>query len=281
MTSNQIETLSLTSWPELGFVEGQRALERPRFNVMRILGLSAVCLFILGMILSSAHFWGLSQKPKTFEHAWFQLERPWRIAPLALLEKTRPRDFIWIDVIRSREQNLYAATSPLDLTKKNWSDQELQRLGFPPLKEALARVSERPLVLNLLSNVEGLDLQLSDLIGASGKDRILVQSEFDNLMRALKKLQPLWLYGSSQAERVRFRTFESLWILTATPFLGDVYVGPLKQMKVELLTENVAAEIKRRGQHLIVGPVKTKDEWDQALRLGADGVFIDHEDLLQ
>lgn len=247
---------------------------------MRIIGLSAVCLFILGMILSSAHFWGLSQKPKTFEHAWFQLDRPWRIAPLSLLEKTKPSDFIWIDVVRSQEQNLFAATSPIDLTKKYWSDRELQELGFPQLKDALTRVEGRRLVLNLLSNVEGLDLQLSDLIGASGKDRILVQSEFDNLMRALKKLQPLWLYGSSQAERVRFRTFESLWILTATPFQGDVYVGPLKQKNVELLTEQVAAEIKRRGQHLIVGPLKNKDEWDQALRLGADGVFIDHEELL-
>ena len=189
-------------------------------------------------------------------------------------------DFIWIDVVRSQEQNLYGITKPIDLSKKHWSDQELTTLGFAQLKDILAQTSDRNLILNLMSNADGIDLQISDLIGTSGKGRIMIQSEYDILMRSIKKLQPLWLYGSSQGERVRFRTFESLWILPATPFQGDVYVGPFKQKNVELLTEKVAQEIKRRGQKMIIGPVQTLDEYNLALRLGADGVFIDQEELL-
>jgi glycerophosphoryl diester phosphodiesterase len=208
------------------------------------------------------------------------VQRPWRIVPLSFLGKSIKSDFIWVDVVRSAEQNLYAVNKPIDLSKKHWSDQELTAQGFAQLKDSLAETRDRNLILNLMTNADGIDLQISDLIGTSGKGRIMIQSEYDILMRSIKKLQPLWLYGSSQGERVRFRTFESLWILPATPFQGDVYVGPFKQKNVELLTEKVAQEIKRRGQKIIVGPVQTLEEYNLALRLGADGVFIDHEELL-
>ncbi|MFN7728649.1 MAG: hypothetical protein ACK5P7_05800 [Bdellovibrio sp.] len=247
---------------------------------MRLVGLTAIVLLVLAMILSSAHFWGLSQMPKAFDHPWYKVPRPWRVVPLRFLEKSINSDFIWIDVVRSVEQNLYAVTKPIDFSKKNWSDQELAGHGFAQLKDGLAQTRDRNVVLNLVTNADGIDLQISDLIGTSGKDRIMIQSEYDILMRSIKKLQPLWLYGSSQGERVRFRTFESLWILPATPFQGDIYVGPFRQKNVELLTEKVAQELKRRGHKMIIGPVQTLDDYNLALRLGADGVFIDQEEVL-
>ena len=247
---------------------------------MRLILLTLGTFVLLGVSFLTIRFWGLGRTPEHFDHPWMQIKTPWIIVPLAL-ESQAPKDaFLWIDVVRSKEQNLYALKDNLDFSRPQWSDQELAPHA-QELKSVLEKERGRNLVLNIRSNVDGIDLQISDLVGKSGEGRVLIQSDYDLVIQSIKRLQPLWLYGSTTAEKVRFRTFESLWIETATPFKGDVYVGPFEQKHVTLLTETIFKEIKRRGKKVIVGPVQSKEEEDLALRLGADGVFIDQAGLLR
>lgn len=246
---------------------------------MRLILISVATLLIVGMILLTARFWGLGRAPEAFDHPWFALERPWIVAPWPLADKAPSRSVLWIDVLRSVEGNLYAVPKDPGDPRRKWTDAELAQRGSP-LNEVLGRLADRRLILNILSNAENIDLQISDLIGKSGEGRILIQSDYDVVMSSIKRLQPLWLFGSSQADRVRFRSFQSMWILPATPFKGDVYIGPFQQKNVNILSPEVAAEVKRRGKRLIAGPLATKEEIDLALGLGADGVFIDQPELL-
>jgi len=246
---------------------------------MRLFLISLGSLVVVGMILASVHFWGLGRAPDVFDHPWLHLQTPWMIVPLKLKDQAPPTALLWIDVVRSREKNLYALTGSIDLTQTEWPDDELKKVGSS-LPELLNTIKDRNLVINIVSNATDIDLQMSDLIGKSGEGRILIQSDYDLVLESIKKLQPLWLYGSSQSDRVRFATFASMWIVTATPFKGDVYVGPFRQRKITLLTPEIASEVKRRGKKLIVGPLETKAELELALRLGADGVFIDQAELI-
>jgi hypothetical protein len=246
---------------------------------MRLLIVTIGTFLVVGLILSTIHFWGLSRDFESFDHPWFHMRTPWIVVPWTLREKAPAEALLWMDIVQSSEQNLFAVEPGFDLGAKKWPDAELSKKG-ENLKSALEKTSGRNLVLNVLSNAENIDLQISDTVGPSGEGRVLIQSDFDVIMRSLKKLQPLWLFGSSQAERVRFRSFESMWILPATPFKGDVYIGPLQQKNVTLLTEAVARELKRRHKKIIAGPLHTKEEIDLALRLGADGVFIDQPELI-
>lgn len=248
---------------------------------MRLIGLTFITFVFLALIAITIHFWGLGQNKKNFEHPWDQMPKPWRVVSLQLIEKASPKDFIWIDVVESAEKNIFSIqTGEFEASKKSWTELELKNKGITPLKKALEKAAGHNLILNVLSNTENLDLRLSEMIPKELRDKVLIQSPYDVILSSLKKQQPLWLFGISDAERVRMRTFESLWLLPAAPFEGDVYVGTFFKKKVELLSENIVSEIKRRGKKLIVGPLKSKEELELALRLGVDGVLIDQEELL-
>lgn len=246
---------------------------------MRVLLLSVTTLALVATALLSVRFWGLSLPIETFDHPWFHRPTPWLIVPEGLATQADPQATLWIEVIRSEEQNLYAVPQNFDFTRKKWADAELVGKATP-LVEDLRAWGNRDLILNIRSNVENIDLQISDLIGKSGNGRLLIQSDYDLVLQSIKKLQPLWLFGTSQAERVRLRSFESMGILPAAPIKADVYIGPFKQRGVELLTEQVFAEMKRRGKKIIVGPIETPEERELALRRGADGLYVNQPELL-
>ena len=247
---------------------------------MRLILLTLGTFAILGILILTIRLWGLGRTSERFDHPWQQLKTPWIVVPLSLESKAPSDAILWIDVLRSKEQNLYSLNEELDLSRLTWTDEELAKHATE-LKVILEKYKNRNLVLNIRSNVENIDLQISDLIGKTGEGRVLIQSDYDLVLQSIKKLQPLWLYGATTADKVRFRTFESIWVETATPFKGDVYIGPFQQKHVPLLTETIFQEIKRRGKKVIIGPLQSKEEIDLALRLGADGVFIDQAGLLR
>ena len=256
---------------------------------MRLVLISIATAALLSLVLLSIRFWGLSQTADDFDHPWFHIQTPWMIVPFetadpesrSVLEKKQalPNAMIWIYVYDSLERNLFATSTVIAPSLQPHTDAELSQLGRP-LRDVLGRFQGKNLILDIRSNEDSIDLQISDLIGKSGNGRIMIQSDYDVILRSIKKLQPLWLYGSSQAERVRFTTFDSLLIVTATTFKGDVYLGPFKQKGILLLTESIFKELKRRGKKVIIGPLESKDELEQALRLGADGIVMEKPVLL-
>jgi hypothetical protein len=53
-----------------------------------------------------------------------------------------------------------------------------------------------------------------------------------------------------------------------------VYFTGLKYMGVDAIDSDIAQEIHRRQKKLFLGPLSSKEEVEQALRLGADGLFV-------
>lgn len=159
----------------------------------------------------------------------------------------------------------------------NWADVQKSKPEARLLEELLLENPTKRFVINVVDYSPGADVALSDLISKLKFDeRIILQSEQEGLLADLRKLEPMWLYGTSRAQIV-----QTLWLITiglegVSPLKGDVLItsyraGEINQ-KALLLTPDLLTEARRRSMKVLVGPV-TKLEADELLQLGVDGVI--------
>ena len=142
-------------------------------------------------------------------------------------------------------------------------------------------------ILNIKQNAMDIDQQLGRVLKPFlAKQEILIQSEFDVVMRSTHDEMANTPYGSSQSDWLRFTSFQGMapWsdgLLPAVPFKGDVLITPLFWKHTPLLNDRIVHELHRRQKSVIAGPLTTKVELEQAESLGGlDGFYITNPDLL-
>jgi hypothetical protein len=242
---------------------------------MLVFGLTATCCLIYFVIL----FWGLGRTVQKFEHPFSKLPTPQAAVPwdspiwAGLSAGQKERVIVWIDVYRAKDDSLRALPSNLRPQPQDPSPRNLDTVG-PTLKSLVETHLERPLILNVVSNVDSIDLQLDRELKDFKLPRVLVQSESDNVMQSIKKLQPLWIYGTSSSDRVRWNMFSSLALTPAVTFTGDIFVAPLRVRNFAGINAAILTEINRRGLLLLVGPLANNDEVRQAQGFNPDIYFV-------
>ncbi|WP_413289639.1 hypothetical protein [Bdellovibrio sp. HCB337] len=262
---------------------------------MRVLFISLVSVVVLFVVLTITRLWGLGQQYPEFEHPFFAS------GPVIILKVQTEKELeealqkkadlaFWLDVTTTSDQKLIVFSR--DLSNKEMSIEAYRgpkSLAYPltqlqnmnpeirDLKEFLGKYSQQRFVLNVADNVEnvhkGLTESLKDL---STDKRILIQSNYNVIMNTVKEIEPFWLYGCSQADLMRFLTFESMWILPATPFKGDVFIAPFVLMGRPAFNESTLEEVRRRNKKIVLGPALDKKEFDDAVRLKADGIVVEN-----
>jgi len=233
------------------------------------------------MALGTVYFWGLSQVYPRFDHPFLEAPLPWIAVPYQWAQDTEvngPKDVTkpetlqwWVDIYRSSGGALVVNS----------------QAGALSLHDLLAEAPpHQKWILNFKQNTEDLDRQAADILRplASRQD-FLVQSDFDIVLRATKAEFAPVPYGSSQSDRMRFRTFGGMapWpggLLPATPFRGDVFVTPLKWHAVSLIDDAIRTELKRRQKPLLLGPLSSRQELEQAQQLRPEGVYLTEKSLL-
>jgi hypothetical protein len=266
-------------------------------NSMRVLFISVVSVVVLFVVLTMTRLWGLGQQFPPFEHPFFANTS----GPLLILrtenEKelqeavaAKPDVVIWLDVETTSDKKVI--TFSRDFTPKEMSIeayrgpksfayqyQQLQ-IVHPDVRELhdiVAKYPQQRFVMNVTDNVENVHKWITEsLKDLAAEKRILLQSNYNVIMTSIKELQPFWLYGCSQADLMRFLTFDSMWILPATPFKGDVYISPFKLLGRPAFHENILEEVRRRNKKIILGPAIDKSEYDDAVRLKADGIIVEN-----
>lgn len=236
---------------------------------MRLLSVIIAAFFFVLVALGIVYFWGLGQIFPKYENNFFEHKKPWLIAPSSFTDtiKSHADIIIWADVYRAQNQTLLV---------KDGST----------LTNLIKEFPKHRIILNIISNVDSIDLQMADFVAPLEKNgQILIQSEYDVILRAMKEIRANLPYGSSQSDRLRFRTFEGMapWnggLLPATSFKNDVYISPLKWKNIDLVTKNLVQEIHRRQKWVFLGPLHTPQELSQAQSLEADAYYIDNNDLL-
>lgn len=249
---------------------------------MKVISISVGILMFVFVILMTIRMSGLNQTYVPFDTAYFHGQLPYGIVAWEqnfLLEKN-PDLILWVDVYRDRKDQILV---------KPWAERNQQKVDLdlptsptrPLLKDLLLKFPKTRFVINCNDNVQDIHLNLSQVIDdAKADDHVMIQSNYDTILISLKALKPRLVYGSTPEDLTRIKTFQSLWILPAAPLKGDVYFTGLKYRGVEAINADIAQEIHRRQKKLFIGPLSTKDEVDQALRLGADALFVSDPFLL-
>lgn len=270
--------------------------DRP-IGTMRVLFISIVSIVVLFVVLLISRLWGMGQQYPDFQHPFFE-GTP---SPLIIVKVKSEKDLqeayqqkpdaaFWLDVETTKDQKIIVFSRDLKAKEMSieayhgpkslaYPFQQLQNMHpeIRELRELLTKFPAQKFVLNILDNVTGIHTGLIDeLKGLAPEKRILVQSNYNVILTSVKELEPFWLYGCSQADLMRFLTFESMWVLPATPFKGDVYIAPFILVGRAAFHESTLEEVRRRHKKIILGPALDKKEFDDATRLKADAILVEN-----
>jgi len=264
---------------------------------MRVLFISIVSIVVLFIVLLTSRLWGLGQQFPDFQHPFFdQTANPavvFKVQNEKELEEVLQKKadaIIWLDVQTTNDQKIIVFATDLSPQKMSieayrgpkslgYSMQQLKNMDpeIQELREIVSKYAEQKFILNILDNVQGVHTGLAEALkGLSPEKRILLQSNFNVIMTSVKELEPFWLFGCSQADLMRFLTFESMWVLPATPFKGDVYISPFVLLGRPAFHESTLEEVRRRKKKIILGPALDKKEFDDAVRLKVDAIIIEN-----
>lgn len=274
---------------------------------MRIIAVSIMSLLTVACMLTMTRIWGLGQNFNTFEHVFLTGEQPFIIVKVSTLAeaeavlKQKPDAILWIDVRFSRDQIAFILPKAKDnefLTHKaemqkanpsvpiftgarvpeySWEDINEFYKSTPALKEFYLQFPKTRLILNIVDNVSEVHhLVVKALENLDADKRTFIQSDALLILRTIKDLKPEWVYGTSQPDLMRLLTFDSIYITPSIQFMGDVFVAPFTLMNRPAFNDSIIEEMRRRHKRIILGPIHTIEELQQARRLKAEGYITDN-----
>ncbi len=84
------------------------------------------------------------------------------------------------------------------------------------------------------------------------EERFVIHSAYATASREIRKIRPLWLYGSDPSTIVRFLTMSSIYLETITDLKADLVVSPIELRGRPVFTPRVIQEIERRQKLIMV-----------------------------
>lgn len=265
---------------------------------MRVLLISFGSVFVLGVLVLTARLWGLGVGYTKFDHPFFKAGESIVVLKiksndqLSAALKTKPDLVFWLDVQATEDGKMIVFAK--DLSEKDMSVEAYrgpkpyaytyqklvaQNPQIKLLHDVMAEHPAQRFVLNILDNVDNVHLWVTETLkGLNADKRIILQSNYNVVMESIKKLEPFWLYGCSQADLMRFLTFEGMWLLPTTPFKGDVFIAPFKLLGRPAFRPAAIEEVHRRYKKVLLGPVLNKAQFDDAVRLRVDGLIVENLD---
>jgi hypothetical protein len=124
----------------------------------------------------------------------------------------------------------------------------------------------------MVDNVADAHLRLIEAIeGLKPNARTLVQSDALILMTAVKDSKPEWVFGTSVPDLMRLMTLDSMYVLPAVLFKGDVFISPFTIIKRPAFNDDIIAEMHRRKKRIFLGPIENAAQLEKAKSLNATG----------
>ncbi|MBX3034094.1 MAG: hypothetical protein KF865_09225 [Bdellovibrionaceae bacterium] len=209
------------------------------------------------------------------------------------LIQRQPNIILWLDIHQSRDRQLVViptgqlekALTPQTLGDKWRGGAILHRYDLsevrplipqaPLLQDMLKAFPDQRVILNVAANVEGVDLLLTEAVkDFSPQKRLLIQSDTDVILRSLKDLHPMWLYGTSWADITKLLSFDSIGLGPAIEFKGDVFIVPPRINGRPAYTDSIVTEMHRRLKSVFIGPLQNADDFAKAREAKADGLIF-------
>ncbi len=266
---------------------------------MRVLFISVASIFTVGAILLTIRFWGLSMPVHEFQSEFFTEKKPWLALDVSAeneipkILKKKPDAILYFNLRLTADQILFVQAPEVfekSLSEKKFGPEnyrgpkpynyhfEFLKKEFPgifALEEILKTYPEQRLILNLIDNAQNIHKITVELLRKYnfGK-KIIIQSPVDIVLKSIKELEPLWLYGTSQPEVTRLLSLDSLGVLPAASIRSDVFIVPLKIMNRNVFTLGLNEELIRRKKKIMLGPLGSAEEVLQAEKYKVDGYIF-------
>jgi len=168
------------------------------------------------------------------------------------------------------------------------NDQYIYRsnpIQIPELETVFKIFPDTQLVLDIHTDNLLATTKLIALIEKySSADKIIIVSQYDRIIKALKAKKPHWKYGAptNEAKNMIYSSF--LYLDSFFPIKSNILLLPQMAGKIKVLTKRVVNHAKKRNKLLwtwvhegeAVKNVDSKTELLQMKEIGADGVFTDH-----
>lgn len=169
-----------------------------------------------------------------------------------------------------------------DLTLQQVRDLRVaRRAGIPLLEELLAELPEARFNIDLKSR-ETVDPAVRALARSAAHDRVCVGSFHEPTLRAFRRAvrRPVaTAVGVATVVALRFAPFP----LAAARLLRDpgaVLQVPVRKRGVTVLDRRLLARAHASGRHVHVWTVDEREEMEQLIDLGVDGIITDRTDVL-
>ncbi|KYG67507.1 hypothetical protein AZI86_07515 [Bdellovibrio bacteriovorus] len=251
--------------------------------------------------------WGLSQPHRLYEHAFFSSSTPIIITKVKTLEeakeaiKLKSDVVLWLDVRFSLERVPFILEKSRDaaflemkrveqekhpetpifigarLSDYPWEQINEFYKNTPALKEFYEQFPQTRFVVNMVDNVADAHLKVVEAVeGFKPNERTLIQSDALILMTSVKDLKPEWVYGTSVPDLMRLLTLDSMYVLPATIFKGDVFIAPFTIKNRPAFNDEIIAEMHRRQKRIFLGPIQSEAQLQKAQSLNATGYITDN-----
>ena len=269
---------------------------------MRLLFISVGTLFVFGVLLLMTRFWGLSQGYQAFAHPFLEPAKPWYAVQVFDLKEAaslvqKKNDVIfWLDLAKTQD-NQFLVINPhrrVDLTpelmkdayhgeKTYFYDLRVLRIAYDQeslLQDFLEKFPTTRMILNVRDNAMAVHTSIVDLINLQkASSRVLIQSDTELVLKTVKDLQPLWLYGTSRSDTMKLLSFESIGLLPTCSFMGDVFIAPFKIHGRPAFNAAVLEEVRRRQKTIFLGPLENEAEVLAAHGLKPDAFIYANSEL--
>lgn len=278
--------------------------------LMRVILATLFSLVVVGFLILMARIWGLGQVYPEYQSVFFDGKTPYIVVKADTLDKVReatkarPDVIIWADVriskgntpfilppnrdhefLNAKEAEQKANPTAQIMMGGKLSDYSWEQINefyktTPALKEYYEQFPQTRFILNVVDNVTDVQSTVVESIKDLNPDpRTLIQSDATVVSMAIKELKPTWLYGTGTPDIMRLMSFDSIWVLPAVQFKGDIFIAPFTILNRPGFNDNVIAEMQRRKKKIFLGPIKSEEDFKRAANFKVDGYIT--EDLKQ
>lgn len=266
---------------------------------MRLILIIFFSIFLVVIGLLTTRFWGLGQNFVEFDHPFLKQKYPVYFVRATNVSEIRQTQLacgacgFWLD-LRVSKDGAFLVLPRIDLSKllnqQNLGDHYVgNKINYYSRSDLLklesqildlnVLLSESPkanFILNIVDNVDNVHQLLDEYLkNFPAKEQYLIQSDTENVLKSMREIQPRWLYGTSYSELMRLLSFESLYVLPASPLKADILISPLKIFKRPAVTKPIVEEARRRLKKVFLGPLDYKD-YTQVATWSVDGYIAEN-----
>lgn len=254
---------------------------------MKVIIITLFSFLTLAIGLGTINIWGKNQAFQEFRHPFFEmalgLDSVKASTPqdVDAINTANPSLIIWIQVRVTKDHDFVVLQKPVEKSYR-YSIAELDQLGTSPisLTEFILRAPKSRFIFHFPDNATDLHTDILNFIKKHElANQVLISSDVDAVIKAVRDEAPGWIFGTSQSDLLRLLSYEAMWILPAANFKSDVLIAPLQIKGRPAFTQAGLDEIKRRKKRSLLGLLTTKDDVARAKSFSPDGLLFETIDL--